>query len=442
MSKFIPFFCTLIFCVKAISAPEFEFIMDCANREVFFGQKILCQFIISGSTDVVEVEVVKFPEFRGFWSENLSLRQGPIALVPVATPSGAKKQGLVGSYTISRMVDKKTSQIIPMKISVKKRTLSDAFYKDQGEPFFLFSQSIPFKMLPLPPIPSQLSQIPFIGAVGEFSIPQPELLVSYRIDEPTQLRISLQGHGNFSEINSLPLSLPENSEILSRRNFIQSSGDENIKTFEYSILLKNLPPESYSLGAFLFFDSNKKIYRTLHLPEVKFSKAPLNLKENISSFQLPPPEKEWKSAFFLFKSFSFWAVQIVLLILSGFKLLKSWRDEKETKRRASHAFKREQMWNQALSAQQMGESEKFVKLATLICIDFLKEKCAPMKIRVSNYPTQKQWVGLARVSLSPKELAPIEKLFEHYEALYSPNPGPQPMEPLTQLLASNLKVKK
>lgn len=421
-------------------ASDFEFVMDCGTSTAYFGQKFICQFILYSSEDFIDVEVVKFPEFRGFWSENLSLRQGPMGLLAIPSPRGVRKQAIIGSYAIHRMLDKKTSEIIPMKITVKNRSFSRSSHFEPNEALTLLSQTVPFKLLPLPPIPNNLKSLPFTGAVGDFTTSQIEISVTYRLEEPFQLKVSLQGRGNFPEINTLPILLPDKTEILSQKSFTQGVGETMTKTFDYSLVFKTPPPKSQPLGTFLFFDPSKRSYRTLPLPNVQFTLAPLFEREEVITFHLPEPEQQWTSSNSLINNVFFWMAQLLLGISFLSLKIKDWINTVSKKKKSSPEYQREQKWNQAITAHESGETEKFIRLATAIFTDFLKEKGQPLTLRAYNYPTKKQVLSAAQAKLSNQQLKHIETLFQQYDRLYSTSKTVSENESLVKDLSNSLKA--
>lgn len=417
------FYLTLLVLFFVVTAPAkgLELIMDCGNQTLFIGEKALCQFILTGEEDRVEVEVAKFPEFRGFWSENLSLRQGAMALVPFPTRFGVIKQTVIGSYSIHRMIDKATSEILPMKISIKKRGSFQKFPSVENSTEYLISKGSAPKMLSLPPIPQKFHSLSFNGAVGEFSIFQTWIETSYRLNEPFAIRISIQGRGNFAEINELAIPLPEGGEIISQRTFTQNSGSGTEKTFEFSVLLKSSPVETFSLGQFLYFDPTKRQYQTLALPNLKFVAAEEKSRGNTESFILPAPEPDWSRAFIWYESALIWWTQALVLLACILYRLVDWKTEKSLQSRESAQFKRREVWDRALKAQEEGDSIRFTQLATALFTELLKQKGQKLNLRISSYPTKRQLFLSAQNAFSQEQQLLIKKLFSQYDEIYSPS---------------------
>ena len=399
-----------------------ELNMDCGTQLLFVGEKALCQFTLTGDADLVEVEVAKFPEFRGFWSENLSLRQGAMALVPVPTRFGVVKQAVVGSYLVHRMIDKSTSEILPMKISVKKRGGFQRLTPTESTPEFLMSKGPQLKMLSLPPIPDTFRNLQFKGAVGEFTNLQSQIEAEYRLNEPLEIRIMIQGKGNFAEINELPIQLPQDAEVVSQRSSTQASSASGPveKQFYFSILLKSRPPENFPLGEFLFFDPTKKAYLTFRLPELKFLPAHDRNRGELNTFSVPKPEPQWSASTPWEKSKLLWWGQAFVLL--GCFLFRWFRFKQEQilQIRESAQFRRQETWNSALKAHQEGDSVKFIQLATVMFTELLKEKKDSLNMRPQSYPTKKQLLVAAKNSLSEQQQSLIEGLFSRYDEIYSP----------------------
>lgn len=417
---------------------EREFIMDCGVSEAFVGQKVLCQFILLSEESFVEGEVIKFPEFRGFWSENISMRQGPIGLMVAPTPWGVRKQAVIGSYLISQMVDKQEGSILPMKLAVKSRSFfsSDAS-KLSEKSEILISDSKPIRFLPLPVRNETEKKIVFLGAVGEFSIAQPDLIVEYRLEEPTNLKVSIEGKGNFSELNRLPLNLPQGCEIVSQRSFIQNFGDTSNKTFDFSLLCKTTPPLSHPLGAFLFFNPKTKHYHSVRLPTARFMPAPAIEKSSTPVFKLPPPELTWSTGESNIPSTWFWIVQITIAVFALFSFGRAELQHSRELKKISPRFQRNLIWKTALEAQQKGKPQEFIQLAANLFSSVLKQAVPFNKDRWSGYTTQKHLIRLSQSSVPPETLRRIQSLFQAYDQTFSPF-SPTQLEVDSKLLENDL----
>jgi hypothetical protein len=305
----------LVFLLMPAAAPacpgqSVRVIAELSKPEVYEGEQFTVQFLILAPVPQVEVEVAKFPEFRGFWSENLSLRQGPIALSP--GPNGTFV-GVVGSYLLCSMVDAPSPKMEPMKLLVRLPFEQAGVPKEQS----LLTEGPLLKLKPLPPIPAAQAHIPFNGAVGKFSIFPTNLTIPFRLSDPAVARISLQGEGNFAEINEVPLKLPATMQLLSQRSVTQGGGNFVSKTFEISVSAKEATDIESPAQPYLTFNPTSKRYETLMLPAIRWmlDSSPNYRGEIVEPFSLPEPKESWTVWRSLTGIKNFWIPQLLVALM-------------------------------------------------------------------------------------------------------------------------------
>jgi len=363
-----------IFYLTWIAAPahadDLGFRAECLKPEVFQGETVACSFVIASTDEMVEVEVAKFPEFRGFWSENVALRQGPIPLLSMPFGDNTRK-GVVGTYSLIPMLGRTDTQIMPMKIVV--RHPMSAISAD----LIIESEPATLKVKPLPPIPPELAQEKFFGAVGAFTVEFETREIVFQKDEPTQIRVVLLGEGNYPELNAIDLNFPPHVEVLSRRVYGSSPGQFSSQTFEATIAVHGASDFTLPATSFLYFDPQKAKYERLSLHEIPFRFAPSVPRlagDEREPIPWPAVEENWSTHTSLLRNKAYWAFHLVaLLALVGILLLKALREWGE-KRRQSPAFQRALRTDIALQALQMGNLEMFLRLADQIAYDVLLEK--------------------------------------------------------------------
>ena len=398
----------------AISSPadDFGFRTECTKTEIFQGESLACSFVLASSDEMVEVEVAKFPEFRGYWSENIALRQGPIPLLSVPFGDNIRK-GIVGTYSLIPMIGKADPLILPMKIVVR-HPLS-AIHAD----LTVDSEPATIKIKPLPPLPSELSKEKFSGAVGSFSLELETREVLFQKDEPTQLRISLQGEGNFPEINTIDLPLPNQAEVLSRRVYSQGSGQFSSVTFEITLAPHTDQDFIVPSASFVFFDPAKQKYENLTLPEIPFrfratlpklandEREPIAWRGPEESLTLHVPVYQ-RPTFWIFHALAF----LIALVVITLKLVREWGE----RRRQNPKFQRALRTEIALQAAQMGNIEMFLRLSDQIAFDVICE------ISKHSLPcTRHEVLNSCRGRLEPHLLDSAHLLFQaHDDFLYSP----------------------
>src|SRR4051812_49050688 len=107
----------ILFFICIYAFGEVRLVTECRRKQIYYGENVICDYEVIANESPIDVEVVKFPEFRGYWSDNLALRQGPIVLGWPAG-SGGLRRGLVGTYIITPMLGRSKPIMMPMKISV------------------------------------------------------------------------------------------------------------------------------------------------------------------------------------------------------------------------------------------------------------------------------------------------------------------------------------
>jgi len=285
----------LFFALPAIawaesSVPVFK--MEFSKPEVYVGQQVVCNFIVYTPEELIEVEVAKFPEFRGFWKENLVLRQGPISTtygVRLQQPNSA----VVGSYVLTPMLDHNNPVIEPMKIVV--RNPSTRRIEGSSPPEFVLSQGDALKILPLPPVPKDIEK-DFRGAVGKFVFFALEPVVNFQKDEPTLIRYTLQGQGNFQEINDLALNFPASVEVISRHAYAQGNGQFASKVFEITVAVHGSEDVILDPAQFYYFDPEIKHYQKITSPPIQLRHtASTDPAPQVVTVQFEPLRTRWSA---------------------------------------------------------------------------------------------------------------------------------------------------
>lgn len=356
----------------AASESPFSFKLELSQRSVFQGEQVTANFILESPMEqAVEIEVMKFPEFRGFWSENLVLRQGPIHLMAVAGPK-KKAIGLVGSYVLSSILGLHSPTVEPMRILVKSF----------GGPSVILSSEGTFPpVTSLPSVPPPLGQFPFSGAVGTFrlSVAQPQ--IPYRANQPFVIRAQLQGEGNFAEINSLPISSTSDLNLISHTSFLEPSSGGFRKSFEWVFNTEKGSLNEWDPGSFLTFNPKTKGYELLKFPSIRFINLPeTSLPGNILKMGAVPfvPETSWGPRTNLKKSVGFWLVQVLLgMSLLGRTLWVQIRARNE-RRRADPVLRKKLMIQEASAALKNQNWEEFLALASRLARQFMSEQNSPI----------------------------------------------------------------
>jgi hypothetical protein len=138
----------LLFASKGGAATDVEVRLELSKPQFFDGEPIVASYVVEAPQEkVIEIEVVKFPEFRGFWSENTLLRQGPVHLSRLLKKNG-KASAVIGAYNLNSMMGFSAPSIEPIKVLIREQNQSSQISPDRKE----------FSPTPHPPLPGQLKK--------------------------------------------------------------------------------------------------------------------------------------------------------------------------------------------------------------------------------------------------------------------------------------------
>ncbi|MCB0418252.1 MAG: BatD family protein [Bdellovibrionaceae bacterium] len=408
---------TLFLSLSLRAEESFQFRTEFSKPEVYAGEEIRCDFVLYTNLNTVEVEVAKFPEFRGFWKDNLVLRQGKI-LVPYSRFASSPWNRIVlGSYRISAMVDEKSPMIRPMKLVLKNPFSEEADITIESE------TPKPLRIRALPPFPRKEGEN-FEGAVGQFTLSLDTPEIPYEQNEPATLRFSIRGQGNFQEIASAQVSLPPQVKVLSKRSFTQGSAPYQIQHHEWSLSVNHdedleIPPIHFN-----FFDPAQGRYEFLQSERGQFRfQAKLAPTQTIETVLELEPSREWAAVTELKRSAWFWILQGLTFIGLLGTLAVQRLQEKQRLFRQSPAYQLLQLRRDTEAAYSSQDYAKFLRLGSELLVLHLKHKTEWDQ----DGGTRESLLRYAARQTPTETIDQARRFFAAYEALlYSPG------APLTQ----------
>ncbi len=293
--------------------------MSCIPNTLYRGQKTVCDFILySKNLNRIRVEVIKFPQFRGFWSKNLMLRQGDLELL--RDENGMVK---IGTYSLIPMMEGNNFVITGLKLAIKDSLKTrDDFVEIENEPI-----KLTIKNLPKPPPDVQ------VNLVGKYNFRSLNEFLYFNPNQPINIKYLIEGDGNLAEITKLdfPKDIPY-LKVLSSRTF--QYGD-NSKIFEYICHVSNdtvIPP------IFLdFFNPENGKYQRISSKEVKLLKK-------AAVFEKPEKRINSKLIFKNYKpikkSFIFGLIGLALLLFFIYKFRKFFKLSSKPKKEIKIIWKK------------------------------------------------------------------------------------------------------
>ncbi len=387
-----------------------------SRREIFVGELVFCHFSLISSLDIGEVEVAKFPEFTGFWKENLVLRQGQVPTTFGIYKGKPVRRAVIGSYILIPMVGEQTENIRaePMKIVIR-----DNHLVGDGRERVLLSEYSEIKIKKLPPLPGGALWNSFSGAVGSFSLLTDSNKIPYKPKEPILVRFILQGQGNFYEISRLPILLPNGVALVSQRSFTQSVGTISMKTFDIILSIEQPSIKEISEIPFIFFDPIKGQYQKtkagplVFVPNLKEAEDRPNESQDTTP---PPPEKSWRISVAINKSGWFWGGQAFILLS-----LVAWRfhPTRKVKRDRSNTDRLSAISKKMIDVERVlteGSTEDYLKLADSLAFEIL---CVKLGLNGTSM-SRASLLHHVEQRMPPMRSEQARSIFEAYQEVFSP----------------------
>lgn len=404
----------------AAEAPQFDFRMEFSKREIFVGEQVLCNFVLYTPSELIDVEVAKFAEFRGFWKENLVLRQGPISTL--FGLGRGPNSATIGSYQLIPMVGAQERVFEPMKVVVRLPGMR----RMEGSipPEIALSQGPELKIKELPPPPSGTPWNRFGGAVGRFNSFSGDPVIPFQKREPSQLRLTLQGQGNFQEINQIVPNFPEGVSVISSKSYIVGNGIFGSKTFETVITVDRDKDFDLEPITFVYFDPEVERYQVLSTPPIRFvhQAATAEQMQAEGPLALRPLHKTWKARKPIEASPWFWAGNLFAAVVALNLGLSRRRRRKTSPPRVSARKHRRQLIARAELLAQSGEIKPFLSLAHELVVQSLRERAGLDQKGI----TAKRLLQLSKATLDIHTFQETVKIISTYEeVLFSPKAAPR-----------------
>jgi hypothetical protein len=411
---------------RADFSPKFK--MEFSKKEIYVGEQVMCNFVIYTDAPLIDVEVAKFPEFRGYWVENLVLRQGPMA-----TNLGLSRREssvVVGTYLLIPIVDRAEPTIEPMRVVMRNSGTGEVA---GVAPDYIASEPDPLVIKKLPANPVAADAALFSGAVGRFEIAAAETKIEFQKDEPVVLRVVIQGEGNFQEVNELPLPLPEKVEVLSKRSSTQGVGRYFNKIFEFTLAIHDPKDLQMAPIPFVYFDPNLKKYVHIETQPIFLDfKETENADTQAKAIRYAPYQTTWTIYRPLIGTRYFIVSQIILALLFAGIFAGKLTSLRNEKRKNDPKLLRRQEWEQAIFALNEEKIEFFLKAADQLVFQSL---CARAKVSHTE-TTRAKVVEISKPTLSEDEVRAAKELFATSDAfLFSPT---HPLEVDLKSLAKRL----
>lgn len=323
-----------------ISDDDIFLTLELSRTNVVVGEPITATLKLYQRVNVAGFENVNFPDFNGFWSQEIEaptniefsreVYDGQIynsallrkfILIP-------QQQGAV------RINPAEMVCLVNVRVASAGNSIFDGFFDDyRTMRKKVESKAITVNVSPLPAgAPST-----FAGGVGHFEISAKLSKDTLKTHEAASLLVTVTGKGNVSLLEEPKVSFPPDMEVYDTKisDRIDNGGLSGSKYYEFPFIPRShgdfvIEPVKYS-----YYDVNAKRYVTLETPAIPLSVEMGDERENAGIIISGPSQKDVRTLgsdirfistrspglvpigdFFLFSP-AFWILSIIILILAA-----------------------------------------------------------------------------------------------------------------------------
>ena len=245
------------------------------KKKVSQGEPILATLKIYTRIDLVGFHDIKFPEFNGFWKEEIpsgaQISFKPEVIDGIQYQVGTFKQLVLtpqksGSITIEPF---EVEAVIRQRSQRRSRSLFDQFFGSYEDVIVkLKSQAFKVDVTPYPANPPS----DFTGISGKLKMSVSIDKTNTKSNQAVNLKLTIGGTGNLKLLEAPKLSFPPDIEAYDPKTVdkinVNQAGISGSRSFEYLLIPRYAG--DFKLGPFsiTYFDLDKKSYVTLTQPEL------------------------------------------------------------------------------------------------------------------------------------------------------------------------------
>jgi len=418
------------------------------KTDVIQGEQIIATIAIYTKLSIVGFEEMKFPAYKGFWSDDLenptqiNLKQekynGSVYQVGVLKKTLLTPQHS-GNITIEPL---ELTCLVQQRVNKTHRSIFDDFFGNyQNVRKKLVSPAITVHVKPLP----NNKPADYSGAVGNFELEATLDNKNPKTNEAISYTLKLKGTGNLRLAELPKINFPSDFEQYDPKTNnninVSANGTSGSKIINYLLIPRH--PGEFTIPAsnFSYYDLSSKIFKTLSTPEFKinvdkdtasnstaivseFSKEDVRfLGSDIHYIKTNKEKLNEKNKYLIseplfYLAYPFSLALFIFLVIWRRKQIKQYADVAAMKNKKANkvAQKRLQLANHYLKSN---EQEKYYEEMTRAIWGYLSDK---LTIPVADLSKEKANESLKQKNISDEIISELNSIIENCEfARYSPN---------------------
>lgn len=282
-----------------VSSRDLFMRLSLSRSEAVVGESITATLKLYQKVDISGVDDIKFPSFKGFWSQTLETPtninfQREVLGDKIYNSAVLRSWVLVpqqkGELTIEPA---ELTCLVNIRVQSRSNSIMDLFFDDNVRSVRkrLFTPEVRIRVSELP----QGAPESFSGGVGRFSLKASVSRDSLKAHDAGSLTVTISGNGNVSLLEAPKVTLPPDFEAYDVKvnENTSSGGTSGSKTFEFPFIPRShgsfeIPPVKWS-----YYDIGKGKYVTLESDPIRVEVAPAenSLSAGTPSGGLRLPEK-------------------------------------------------------------------------------------------------------------------------------------------------------
>lgn len=259
---------------EIVSSDDIFLRFSFSKRNVIVGEPLTATLKLYQRVNVAGFENVRFPEFNGFWSQEL---QSPsnIEFQRESVGDLIYNSAVLRSWTLipqqsGELKIDPAELICLVNVRVAGSSTGSIF-----DSFFQSDHQTIRKRLSTEPVSVRVSALPagapasFSGGVGKFSITSELTKDSLKTHDAASLVVTVSGKGNMSLLDAPKVAFPPDFEVYDLR----TSEKQGAKVFEFPFIPRSHGDFTLEPVEFSYFDIDSRKYVTLSTPALKLAVA-------------------------------------------------------------------------------------------------------------------------------------------------------------------------
>jgi hypothetical protein len=254
---------------------------EISSKNIYVGEMVKIDYVLYVKPEIrINLpSVTAEPKFTGFVKEPVQIPQEKLRTLVQTIHKGVKYNTLpIRSYWLTptssgEKVIEPVSVEVPVEVKTKKKSrgmFNDPFFDDDlfstfnnFQPKVVLSEEV---KLSVNSLPEENRPADFSGAVGSFTIASSLNTDSVAVNEGVNLKVTISGKGNFSDIRELKIKFPKDFEVYDPKRTVSLNPEAKNSgkvIFEYLLLARNPGKHSIKDMIFSYFDIREKKYKTV-----------------------------------------------------------------------------------------------------------------------------------------------------------------------------------